>query len=147
MAKASARPCSGCRRALVTGRGKCPPCSAKDEARRGTAAERGYGPAWRRYRGAYLLAHPTCARCEASATVVDHKIPHRGNQVLFWDHANHQPLCASCHGRKTVTEDGGFGNPRAPREERTDASAARVNEGAQADAPEDPEGFLPAWAR
>ncbi|WP_400245601.1 HNH endonuclease [Niallia sp. JL1B1071] len=39
------------------------------------------------------------------ATVVDHIVPHRGDQDLFWDETNWQPLCKSCHDRKTMTED------------------------------------------
>ena len=35
------------------------------------------------------------------AIVVDHIIPHRGNQRLFWDMKNWQPLCKDCHDRKT----------------------------------------------
>ena len=31
------------------------------------------------------------------ATVVDHIEPHRGDQVLFWDTANWQPLCKVHH--------------------------------------------------
>jgi 5-methylcytosine-specific restriction protein A len=34
-----------------------------------------------------------------AATVVDHKIPHKGDQVLFWDQANWQSLCADDHDR------------------------------------------------
>jgi hypothetical protein len=40
--------------------------------------------------------------------VVDHIVPHGGDQTLFWDAANHQTLCEPCHNRKTATEDGGF---------------------------------------
>jgi 5-methylcytosine-specific restriction enzyme A len=47
----------------------------------------------------------------ASATVADHITPHKGDPVLFWDPDNLQSLCAACHGRKTATEDGGFGRP------------------------------------
>ncbi|WP_144469068.1 HNH endonuclease signature motif containing protein, partial [Bacillus pumilus] len=36
--------------------------------------------------------------------------PHKGDKKLFWDSSNWQPLCASCHNRKTAKEDGGFGN-------------------------------------
>lgn len=43
------------------------------------------------------------------ATVVDHKTPHKGDPVLFWDEANWQPLCAPHHNQKTASEDGGFG--------------------------------------
>jgi 5-methylcytosine-specific restriction protein A len=39
------------------------------------------------------------------ATVVDHIKPHRGNQKLFWDEDNWQPMCKQCHDRKTLTED------------------------------------------
>ena len=34
-------------------------------------------------------------------TVVDHIVPHRGDARLFWDEDNWQPLCKSCHDRKT----------------------------------------------
>jgi len=35
------------------------------------------------------------------ATVVDHILPHRGDEDLFWDESNWQPLCKRCHDRKT----------------------------------------------
>lgn len=44
-----------------------------------------------------------------AATVVDHKMPHKGNMALFWDHDNWQSLCKPCHDYKTATQDGGFG--------------------------------------
>lgn len=31
------------------------------------------------------------------ATVVDHVVPHQGDQTLFWDVSNWQPLCATHH--------------------------------------------------
>ena len=36
---------------------------------------------------------------------VDHIIPHRGDQKLFWDRNNWQALCKPCHDRKTGKED------------------------------------------
>jgi 5-methylcytosine-specific restriction endonuclease McrA len=33
------------------------------------------------------------------ATVVDHVVPHRGDQRLFWDERNWQPLCTRHHNR------------------------------------------------
>ena len=39
------------------------------------------------------------------ATVVDHIKPHRGEQKLFWDRSNWQPLCEHHHNVKTMTED------------------------------------------
>ncbi|WP_342456052.1 HNH endonuclease [Variovorax sp. S12S4] len=32
-----------------------------------------------------------------TATVVDHKVKHEGNQTLMWDQANWQPLCKQHH--------------------------------------------------
>jgi 5-methylcytosine-specific restriction enzyme A len=74
-----------------------------------TAAQRGYGGKWQRERAKFLAAHPLCERCEArgvveAATVVDHRIPHRGDQKLFWDRKNWGPLCAPCHNAKTQEE-------------------------------------------
>jgi len=43
------------------------------------------------------------------ATLVDHIIPHRGDNNLFWDEDNWQALCTECHAIKTAKEDGGFG--------------------------------------
>ena len=43
------------------------------------------------------------------ATVVDHRKPHRGDPVTFWDTTRWQSLCKSCHDRKTATQDRGFG--------------------------------------
>lgn len=50
-----------------------------------------------------------------AATEVDHIIPHRGDQQLFWDTNNWQGLCKPCHSRKTAQEDGGFGQPAQPQ--------------------------------
>ena len=35
--------------------------------------------------------------CGAAASIVDHIVAHRGDQSLFWDKANWQPLCVHCH--------------------------------------------------
>jgi 5-methylcytosine-specific restriction protein A len=39
-----------------------------------------------------------------AATVVDHVVPHRGDQRLFWDTANWAPSCKPCHDAKTARE-------------------------------------------
>jgi 5-methylcytosine-specific restriction protein A len=72
---------------------------------------------WRAERAAFLHEHPLCAECHrhgaiVPASVVDHIDPHRGNETVFWDRNRWQALCASCHGRKTASHDGGFGNTR-----------------------------------
>ena len=74
------------------------------------AAKRGYNRRWQKARKSYLEAHPLCVQCAKQgkyvrATVVDHIIPHRGDQKLFWDQNNWQSLCKSCHDKKTLTED------------------------------------------
>ena len=79
----------------------------RGERLRGNSAARGYNWEWRRARAQYLKDFPLCCVCEPAgriteATVVDHKTPHRGNQVLFWDVANWQALCKPCHDRKTA---------------------------------------------
>lgn len=74
---------------------------------RGNSAQRGYGHKWRRYRIAFLREHPLCVDCEregrvTAATVVDHIEPHRGDERLFWQESNHQPLCERHHNAKTA---------------------------------------------
>ena len=44
-----------------------------------------------------------------AASVVDHIRPHRGDQTLFWDQDNWQPLCKDCHEKhKQAVEKRGF---------------------------------------
>jgi 5-methylcytosine-specific restriction enzyme A len=79
------------------------------DRRRPSAARRGYGPRWRRARAAFLARHPLCAACRArgrmtAATVVDHVVPHSGDQMLFWDESNWAPSCKLCHDAKTARE-------------------------------------------
>ncbi|WP_346769576.1 HNH endonuclease [Cupriavidus oxalaticus] len=86
-----------------------------ENARRGSAASRGYDSKWRREREQYLRENPLCVRHLAeeavvASMVVDHIIPHRGDMKLFWRRSNWQALCKPCHDRKTATEDGGFAN-------------------------------------
>lgn len=52
----------------------------------------------------------TCARCgkaEANTArlVADHKEPHRGDPTLFWDRANLQCLCKTCHDSAKQAEE------------------------------------------
>jgi len=88
------------------------------DRRRGSSTTRGYGYKWQQARARFLQANPLCVRCESegrvkAATDVDHIIPHRGDQELFWDESNYQSLCHAHHSAKTASEDSGFGNPRA----------------------------------
>lgn len=79
---------------------------------RGSAAKRGYGHKWRKERLDYLADNPLCVECKdageiVAATVVDHIIPHKGDQKLFWRRSNWQGLCEMHHNSKTAREDGG----------------------------------------
>lgn len=73
---------------------------------RESAAARGYGSQWQTARSRFLKQNPLCVQCRIDgkltpATVVDHVVPHRGDKTLFWDQSNWQPLCATCHNKKT----------------------------------------------
>lgn len=87
------------------------------DARRGSSAARGYDAKWRRIRAMFLKQHPLCVgigldglKCLRPATDVDHIVPIRMGGSNQFD--NLQPLCHACHSRKTVREDGAFGNAR-----------------------------------
>ena len=87
----------------------CPQCKAKRnaaaDARRPSARARGYDSKWDQARAAFLAAHRHCVRCGATATVVDHITPHRGDKALFWRRSNWQAMCAPCHsGPKQAAE-------------------------------------------
>ena len=61
-----------------------------------------YDYKWQKIRKQYLEAHPLCVMCYREgrttvATVVDHIIPHKGNEALFYDEGNYQSLCQHCH--------------------------------------------------
>lgn len=62
-----------------------------------------YDYKWQQRRIVYLRQNPFCVHCRdlgligVAATVVDHIIPHQGNQQLFWDQSNWQGLCKPCH--------------------------------------------------
>lgn len=82
-----------------------------------TTAQRGYGGKWQRARLGFLFKNPICETCKAKgivteATVVDHVIPHRGDQKLFWDTSNWSAKCKPCHSEKTALEEGGIGAQR-----------------------------------
>lgn len=87
--------------------------SPNDSWRTGkTTAERGYGARWQKARETFLSAHPLCAKCEAKgrvtqATVVNHKVAHRGDWSLFWDSSNWEPLCKPHHDSDAQREDRG----------------------------------------
>lgn len=111
---------------LVHGASRCKQHDVRklhDKTRK-TAAQRGYDGRWKRARDEFLIQkaieqawpYPLC-ECEEcreqgrriKADTVDHIVPHKGDQQLFWDRSNWQAMHHDCHSRKTAREDGGFG--------------------------------------
>lgn len=116
--RAALRPCTwpGCH--VLTEGGRC--FKHQHDRTRGSSSERGYTYRWQKESKAFLALHPLC-QCELcregtlrvrASTVVDHKIPHRGNERLMWDQTNWQAMAKECHDSKTAREDGGFGRGR-----------------------------------
>lgn len=75
-----------------------------------SSTQRGYGYKWQKARLRFLTENPLCCYCQEQgrvtpATVVDHKIPHQGDQDLFWSRDNWQPLCTSCHSGAKQREE------------------------------------------
>ena len=108
MPKAPKRPCRhpGCPNLCDKGVYCSKHTEFSSDRRRGGAESRGYDSRWRKARASFLQRNPLCNECMkrgkiTPATVVDHVIPHRGDQKLFWDESNWQALCATCHNRKT----------------------------------------------
>jgi 5-methylcytosine-specific restriction protein A len=120
------KPCAvpGCAALLAPGEAYCvvhrPAIRrAADAGRRGSQRARGYTWAWEKRRKLFLQLYPLCgmrpggrppvmSACHAGgrvtpATQVDHVVPHKGDQALFWDElGNWQALCASCGWKKTA---------------------------------------------
>ena len=72
----------------------------RHDAARPSARERGYDGQWQEARRLFLHDHPDCVFCGYPATVVDHVIPHRGDELVFWDRGNWQPLCKPYHDQR-----------------------------------------------
>lgn len=75
-----------------------------------SSTKRGYGYKWQQYRLRFLQQNPLCEFCKeqgkvTEATVVDHIIPHKGDQTIFWDEGQWQSLCASCHSSVKQREE------------------------------------------
>ncbi len=87
---------------------KGPVHGAPSVPRRATAASRGYNHRWVKFRKRYLARSPLCQHCLAKgrttvATDIDHILPMNDGGSQY-DEANLQPLCHSCHSRKTAQD-------------------------------------------
>ena len=112
MTNQAPRPCAvhGCPNLVEQG-SRCQlhqlPRQRERETRRPNAAARGYGPAWKEKRDAYIAAHPWCADPysvhqgqRVKAKIVDHKLPLK--QGGRDDESNYQSLCVPCNNYKTA---------------------------------------------
>lgn len=107
-------PCKhpGCAALVPYGQSYCDKHKQQHPEATRSANARGYTYKWQVESKRYLRTHVLCAEClkkeppqYTKATVVDHITPHRGDQRLFWDRSNWQPLCKPCHDEKTGRED------------------------------------------
>ena len=88
-------------------KGRCPTHrKAYDQAiyrERGSAATRGYGPRWLRFRQMFLAEFPLCANCGRGAEEVHHLIPVSGpDDPTFFDPSHVVALCKPCHSAETM---------------------------------------------
>lgn len=88
------------------------PLQAGDSWRSGltSSTARGYTYQWQVARREWLQAHPLCVMCKAigqvaAATVLDHREPHDGDKVKFWDVSNWQAICKPCHDTRKQAQD------------------------------------------
>lgn len=118
MPKKALRPClkNGCP-ALTDGR-YCPDHQPSKVEERPSSTKRGYGRNWQKLRRMVLARRPVCAdpfgihkeqnSGGVLATDVDHIVPKAMGGSDAMD--NLQPLCHSCHSRKTALESSGWGD-------------------------------------
>lgn len=67
---------------------------------------------WQAMRQRHLAEHPLCVYCLMQeivevATIVDHVIPHKGDEAMFFDPDNLQSLCKHCHDSDKRLEEQG----------------------------------------
>ena len=98
----------GCHVVLPAGVPRCPKHTlAKERNRPNVDVRLWYRQArWKALRKCVLDAQPLCADClkQGRATVatdVHHRVKHNGNPERFYESANLEPLCASCHAKHT----------------------------------------------
>lgn len=61
-------------------------------------------PRWIALRASHLKACRICARCGQPGLVVDHIVPHKGDEALAFDPSNLQTLCKACDAKKTARD-------------------------------------------
>jgi 5-methylcytosine-specific restriction protein A len=109
MPMAPKSPClfPGCRNLVSRGERRCPDHKKQENRReyreRGSAADRGYGPRWLRFRQMVLRESPLCSSCGQAAQEVHHLRPVNGpDDDGFFDETNVVSLCKPCHSAATM---------------------------------------------
>ena len=84
------------------------PSQGRPKDRRPGPRRRGYDRAWDQLSAYIRRMRPVCEQCRrAPSQQIDHRIALAKGGTN--DEANLVALCASCHSKKTVAVDGGFG--------------------------------------
>ena len=93
----------------------CDPCRSEKETTYRDSPERARlnkfyaSPLWRRLSQRVRRETPLCVRCTTQgltvvADIVDHILPVRTHWDKRFDKTNLQPLCHSCHNKKTASD-------------------------------------------
>lgn len=103
MAAKPPRICPRCRAAVPGGKPcpKCRPVQRDYDAKRPSAAKRGYDRTWQKVRADALARHPFCAcGCGRPAVDVDHIDGNPRNNHP----SNLRPMAHGCHSRRTLRD-------------------------------------------
>lgn len=98
--------------------------------RRPNPSRRGYGARWAKAAKAFRYSNPMCIGCKAIgrdeiAEVVDHIVPHKGDDALFWSEDNWQACCRWHHSAvKQELESRYERGEASPHDLRLNSSAA-----------------------
>ena len=57
---------------------------------------------WKSFRRRFIHHNDKCFCCGETATVVDHRVPHKGDPEVFEDSLNFLPMCIYCHNKVNV---------------------------------------------
>ena len=85
---------------------------------RGSSTERGYGARHRAIREIVRREEPLCRECLKTGLLTpSNEMDHIDGDAWNTTRDNLEMLCASCHSRKTIREQGGFGHKKPTRDE------------------------------